>query len=165
MTDTVTMNIFIPRILPNILKRYIKNTFADMDFGNITYIDMRKRINIKNKPYYFAFIKVEMTNNQNIKMTQLLETENENRLYYNNENYWELKTYIPHEERDIKCDDITKLCKELMTKQAHRPLDIYPTSFTTEDLYNMNSEYEEIEKEISVIMKFENDVYLSPDRH
>lgn len=153
------MNIFIPRILPNISKNYIKHTFSGMDFGNITYIDMRKRINLKNKIYYFAFIKIEMTNEQNTKMMELLETENENRLYYNDQDYWELKAHIPQEERDVKNDDIAKLCKELMTKPSHR--DIYPTSFTKEDLCNMNSEYEEMEKEISVIMKFENDVYLS----
>ena len=130
-----------------------------MDFGNITYIDMRKRINLKNKIYYFAFIKIEMTDNQNTKMTKLLETENENRLYYTDQDYWELKPHIPQEEREIKGHEITKLCKELMTKPLHR--DIYPTSFTKDDLCNMNSEYEEMEKEISVMMKFENDIYLS----
>lgn len=130
-----------------------------MDYGNITYIDMRKRINLKNKVYYFAFIKLEMTDKQNTKMMKLLETENENRLYYTHEDYWELKPHIPHEERDMKNDDIAKLCKELMTKPLHR--DIYPTSFTKEDLCNMNSEYRELEMDISRIMKFENDVYLS----
>jgi len=162
MIQPVTMNIFIPRILPNISKNYIKNVFELMNFGNITYIDMRKRINLKNKIYYFAFIKVEMTDNQNIKMTKLLETENENRLYYTDQDYWELKPHIPQEEREIKGHqghEITKLCKELMTKPSHR--DIYPTSFTKEDLCNINSEYGEIERDISNIMKFENDIYLS----
>jgi hypothetical protein len=158
MMNKIAMNIFIPRILPNISKYYIKHTFNEVDFGNVVYIDMRKRINLKNKIYYFAFIKIEMTDNQNIKMTKLLETENENRLYYTDQDYWELKPHIPHEEREIKGHEIAKLCKELITKPSHR--DIYPTSFTKEDLCNMNLEYGEIERDISNIMKFENDIYI-----
>jgi len=156
------MNIFIPRILPEISKTYIKYMFESMDYGNIVYIDMRKRINTKNKTYYFAFIKLEMTNDQYTKMVQLLETENKNRLYYNYPDYWELKTYIPYEDRDVKTDDIVKLCKELMKKPGDESSDaIYPTAFTKEDLCNINNEYSEIEQEISSIMRFENDILHS----
>ena len=157
MIQPVIMNIFIPRILPNISKNYIKYTFYCMDFGNITYIDMRKRINTKNKVYYFAFIKLEMTDKQNTKMMKLLETENENRLYYTHEDYWEIKPHIPHEEREIKNDDIANLCKKLMLK----PCNINSTSFTKEDIVNINNEYTEVEKDISAIMQFENYIYLS----
>jgi len=159
MMNKIAMNIFIPRILPDISKTYIKNVFELIDYGNVVYIDMRKRINTKNKTYYFAFIKLEMTNDQYIKMVQLLETENKNRLYYSYSDYWELKTYIPYEDRDVKTDDIVKLCKELMEKPYDESSDaIYPTSFTKEDLSNINNEYREVEREISSIMRFENEI-------
>ena len=55
-----SINIFIPRILSTISKKNIKDTFKNMSIGDVTYIDMRKRINESRTLYSFAFLKIEL---------------------------------------------------------------------------------------------------------
>jgi hypothetical protein len=57
---STTINLYIPRILGNVSNKKIKTVFHELAIGKIFYIDMHYRINENNKPYYFAFISVNL---------------------------------------------------------------------------------------------------------
>ena len=49
----ISMEIYIPRILGNITRNYIKSRFLDLNLGTIIDIDMYKKINENGYHYYF----------------------------------------------------------------------------------------------------------------
>jgi hypothetical protein len=55
-----SIEIFIPRILGTISKNAVINTFKELRIGNITNIDMHKKINENNNAYSFAFISIDL---------------------------------------------------------------------------------------------------------
>ena len=177
MSYVNSLNIFIPRILANITKKYIKNTFLSMNIGDVSYIDLRKRVNDKQSPYSFAFLKLELVNSvYSSKISNLIKEFGSTRLYYDNVNYWELKNYIPHENRvnfkEEEFEEIKKLSVELMAipykemlpwnfslKSCHDDnsrVELFPTSFTSSDMNMIDNEYMQIEKEIAHEMYLEN---------
>ena len=177
MSSVNSLNIFIPRILANITKKYIKNTFLSMNIGDVSYIDLRKRVNDKQSPYSFAFLKLELVNSvYSSKISNLIKEFGSTRLYYDNVNYWELKNYIPHENRvnfkEEEFEEIKKLSVELMAipykemlpwnfslKSCHDDnyrVELFPTSFTSSDMNMIDNEYMQIEKEIAHEMYLEN---------
>ena len=58
-----TINIYIPRILGKIRENYIIEIFHSYGIGNVTYIDMHHKINENKKPYSFAFLSLELYDN------------------------------------------------------------------------------------------------------
>ena len=93
-------HIFIPRILSNISKEFIVNTFRNMEVGNITYIDMHTRINEMGYRYSFAFITIELFDSDiAYYMMQKLNNYGNAQLPYEERNYWEIKLHIPKENR------------------------------------------------------------------
>lgn len=93
-------HIFIPRILSNITKEFIVNTFRNMGVGNITYIDMHSRINEMGYRYSFAFITIELFDSDIANyMMQKLNNYGNAQIPYEERNYWEIKLYIPKENR------------------------------------------------------------------
>jgi hypothetical protein len=60
------INLYIPRILGNIKRNTIVNTFSNMNIGDIFYIDMYKKMNENNNPYYFAFISIKLYDNKTL---------------------------------------------------------------------------------------------------
>lgn len=93
-------HIFIPRILSNISKEFVVNTFHNMGVGNITYIDMHSRVNEMGYRYSFAFITVDLFDSDIAKyMMQKLNNYGNAQIPYADRNYWEIKFYIPKENR------------------------------------------------------------------
>ena len=150
-----SINIFIPRILSSVSKKNIKDTFRNMNIGDVTYIDMRKRMNEKRSVYSFAFLNIELMNTP--KSTEITEKINKNgstQLYYDDEHYWELKHYIPHEDRDTQNYlEIDELCK-LLTK--------VPSSFNKNDYEIMETDFEELQKETDGLLEISNAIHEPP---
>jgi hypothetical protein len=150
-----SMNIFIPRILSNISKNNIKDTFKQMNIGNVTYIDMRKRLNESRSHYSFAFLNVELLNTpKSNEISDRININGSTQLYYDDEHYWELKNYIPREERcSTTYLEIDELCK-LLTK--------VPTSFSESDRNMMNDEFDELQCETDGLLEISNAIHEKP---
>ena len=166
-----SLSIFIPRVLSNVTKVDIVNTFKEMNIGEVTYIDLKKRINDNKFAYSIVFLKVELFDTIiSSAICDLIEQNGSTKLFYDDtdKNYWELKSYIPPEQR-VKVlkedeesmgedeesmgedeesidEEIPELCKQLMK---------IPSIFTDEVIEMMNKEYEEIEREIARMQEFE----------
>jgi hypothetical protein len=147
-----SINIFIPRILSTISKKNIKDTFKNMSIGDVTYIDMRKRINESRTLYSFAFLKIELMDTP--KSTEISDKININgsaQLYYDDEHYWELKHYIPHEDRcHSRYLEIDELCR-LLTK--------IPTSFSESERKMINHEFDELQRETDGLLEISNAIH------
>jgi hypothetical protein len=126
-----------------------------MNIGEVVYIDMRKRMNEKRNVYSFAFLNVEL--NGTPKSNEISEAINKNgsmQLYYDDDHYWELKHYIPYDERnDEKYLEIDELCK-LLTK--------VPSSFKESDYKIMQSDFEELQQETNNLLEISNAIYEKP---
>jgi hypothetical protein len=150
-----SLNIFIPRILSNVSKKTIFDTFDNMNIGEVIYIDMHKRMNERRNVYSFAFLNIEL--NGTPKSTEISDAINKNgsmRLYYDDEHYWELKHYIPYKERNHeKYLEIEELCK-LLTK--------VPSCFNENDYKIMETEFEELQHETSDLLEISNAIYEKP---
>ena len=146
------MNIFIPRILSNVSKKHIKDTFKKMNIGNVTYIDMRKRLNESRTLYSFAFLSIELLDTP--KSTEISDKININgstQLYYDDEHYWELKHYIPHEDRSPTAYlEIDELC---------RLLTMVPSSFSESDRNTINDEFDELQQETTGLLEISNAIH------
>jgi hypothetical protein len=160
-----SLSIFIPRVLSNVTKVDIVNTFKEMNIGEVTYIDLKKRINDNKFSYSIVFLKIELLDTITASaLCDLIEQNGSTKLYYDetDKNYWELKNYIPleqrvkvskeeeeeeekEEEEEVE-EDIPELCKQLMK---------IPSIFTDKVIEMMNKEYEEIEREIERMREFE----------
>jgi hypothetical protein len=154
-----SLSIFIPRVLSNVTKVDIVNTFKEMNIGEVTYIDLKKRINDNKFSYSIVFLKIELMDTITASaLCDLIEQNGSTKLYYDetDKNYWELKNYIPleqrvkvskeeEEEEEVE-EDIPELCKQLMK---------IPSIFTDKVIEMMNKEYEEIEREIERMREFE----------
>ena len=159
-----SLSIFIPRVLSNVTKVDIVNTFKEMNIGEVTYIDLKKRINDNKFSYSIVFLKVELFDTIiSSAICDLIEQNGSTKLFYDDteKNYWELKSYIPPEQRvkvlkedeesmgedeESMGEEIPELCKQLMK---------IPSIFTDEVIEMMNKEYEEIEREIARMREFE----------
>lgn len=94
------LNVFIPRILANISATHLKNVFSDMQVGKVTYLDMRNRVNSNNYKYSFAFVTIDMYNTDIAKkLHNKIQEYGHAQLPYDDYNYWELKSFIPREQR------------------------------------------------------------------
>ena len=146
------MNIFIPRILSNISKKHIKDTFKQMNIGNVTYIDMRKRLNESRSHYSFAFLNIELLNTpKSNEISDKININGSAQLYYDDEHYWELKHYIPHDERcPTPYLEIDELCK-LLTK--------VPTSFSESERKMINDEFDELQRETDCLLEISNAIH------
>lgn len=158
---TNIINLYIPRILGNIKRNTIINTFSNMNIGDIFYIDMYKKVNENNNPYYFAFISIKLYDN---KIAENLEkTINENgatRLVYDysKNHYWDVKKHIDRSIRSripspTSVSDTKFFENECDTTEynKHTVSGISNTIFTKKDKDDLEKEYEELEKEIKKI--------------
>jgi len=155
------INLYIPRILGNIKRNTIVNTFSNMNIGDIFYIDMYKKINENNNPYYFAFISIKLYDNKNAEnLEKTLNERGSTRLIYDygKNHYWEVKKHIDRSLRDRvpsptsvsaiglieNENDIDKCNKKVSSLLLN-------TIFTKKDKDDLEKEYEELEKEIKNI--------------
>jgi hypothetical protein len=150
-----SINIFIPRILSTVSKKTITDTFKNMNIGNVTYIDMRKRMNENRNIYSFAFINVELMDTpKSNEISDKININGSTQLYYDDQHYWELKHYIPHEERShTQHLEIDELCK-LLTK--------VPSSFSESDRNTINDEFDELQQETSGLLEISNAIHEKP---
>jgi hypothetical protein len=147
-----SINIFIPRILSTVSKKTIKDTFKQMNIGNVTYIDMRKRMNENRNIYSFAFINVELMDTpKSNEISDKININGSTQLYYDDEHYWELKHYIPHEDRShSRYLEIDELCR-LLTK--------IPTSFSESERKMINHEFDELQRETDGLLEISNAIH------
>jgi len=150
-----SINIFIPRILSTVSKKTITDTFKNMNIGNVTYIDMRKRMNENRNIYSFAFINVELMDTpKSNEISDKININGSTQLYYDDEHYWELKHYIPHEERShTQYLEIDELCK-LLTK--------VPSNFSESDRNIINDEFDELQQETTDLLEISNAIHEKP---
>lgn len=176
------LSIFIPRVLSNVSKVDIVNTFKEMNIGDVLYIDLKKRINDNKFAYSIVFLKVELFDTITASaIYDLIEYNGSTKLYYDetDKNYWELKSYIPPEQRvklskeeeEESMDEESAGQEEESTEEEDESMDEestdedipelckqlmkIPSIFTDEVINMMNKEYEEIEREISRMQEFE----------
>ena len=157
-----TIEIFIPRILGTITKNTVIKTFRELRIGNITTIDMHKKINENNNAYSFAFISIDLYNNEYTKtFKHILDTKEYTRVTYDyhKNQYWEIKKHILPEFRAktripspnsitnaVFFDNDTDDEPAQIVKPA--PLKLFESHFTQKDKDDLVKEYEELEMEM-----------------
>ena len=129
------IDIYIPRILGTINQHYIRKSFHNLHVGNVTFIDMYRKINENGYPYSFAFITLELYDSKLAKLLkERISTRKIMHLIYDegNSQYWEIKQHIPREHRCIQTN-------------FNNTITPFYNDVEKERLLN---EYEELEKEI-----------------
>jgi hypothetical protein len=159
-----SIEIFIPRILGSIKKHTVINTFKELRIGNITKIDMHKKINENNNAYSFAFISLDLYNNEYTKtFKHMLDTKEYTRLTYDyhRNQYWEIKKHILPEFRAktripspqsiadaVFFDNDFDNQLERIVKPIPLQFKLFESHFTQKDKDDLVKEYEELEMEI-----------------
>jgi hypothetical protein len=157
-----SIEIFIPRILGSINKHTVINTFNELRIGNITKIDMHKKINENNNAYSFAFISLDLYNNEYTKtFKNMLDTKEYTRVTYDyhKNHYWEIKKHILPEYRTKTripspnsiadaafFDNDTYIEPEKIVKPV--AFKLFESHFTQKDKDDLVKEYEELEMEM-----------------
>lgn len=159
------INIYIPRILGSVKRNTIINTFSYMNIGDIFYIDMYKKMNENKNPYYFAFISLKLYDSKSAQ--ELEETLNEKgvtRITYDKSknHYWEVKKHIDRSLRGrvpspTSVTAVEFFDNEYGNEKINKKTDILRTSFTKQDRDDLEKEYEELEREINLVVKFYED--------
>ena len=159
-----TIEIFIPRILGSISKTAVINTFKELRIGNITNIDMHKKINENNNAYSFAFISIDLYNNEYTKsFKHILDTKEYTRVTYDyhKNQYWEIKKHILPEfrakSRILSPNSITNASffdndTVIEAKEIVKPLPLqfklFESHITEKDKDDLVKEYGELEMEM-----------------
>jgi hypothetical protein len=115
MNTRKMINVFIPRVQNSINQRQLVEKFIDLGIGNISDIDLRRKMNESSLPYQFAFIEVELfdtpiANNMLFELNKYGKT----RYYYESPYYWEIKKFIPRDER-ANCSNITDEIDDILS--------------------------------------------------
>ena len=157
-----TIEIFIPRILGTVTKNTVINTFKELRIGNITSIDMHKKINENNNAYSFAFISIDLYNNEYTKtFKHILDTKEYTRVTYDyhKNQYWEIKKHIlpefraksripsPNSITDAAFFD-NDMNVELAQIVKPATLKLFESHFPHKDKDDLVKEYEELELEM-----------------
>ena len=160
MSSTI-INLYIPRILGNIKRNTIVNTFSNMNIGDIFYIDMYKKINENNNPYYFAFISINLYhNNKADNLKKILDEKGSTRITYDygKNHYWEVKKHIDRSLRSrvpspISVSAIEFFENDVEERECNKKTasELLNTIFTKKDKDDLEKEYEELENEIKKI--------------
>lgn len=97
------LHIYIPRILDNINKMNLINTFKRLNIGNVCYVDMHRRVNENGNAYKFAFIDIETFKSEEAKTfvnnVKNMDVTNINYDLSNKNKYWEIKNHVPRDKR------------------------------------------------------------------
>ncbi len=97
-----TIDIYIPRILGYVSKKYIIETFHNMNIGYASKLSLFYRKNSSNKEYFFAFITMQLyKTTEATKFTDRLNANDKFQFNYDEESnhYWDIQLYIPINER------------------------------------------------------------------
>ena len=171
----MSLSIYIPRMLGSVNKKTVHEAFKTMGIGSVTELDMIYKVNENRNPYYFAFLKINPYNTPQSNALQYeLNKNKESHLVYDEEagQYWEIKKYIPREQRNqenvsnkhpIKMSESITLTRESSLFEIALSIwtPITPvivsfadkivnkvSAFTEEDKLDLVKEYEQLEREI-----------------
>ena len=125
----MSLNIYIPRMLGSVTKKTIQDSFNALGIGRVDEIDMVYKVNENHNAYYFAFIKIAPYNTpQSAALQRNLNKHKYIRFTYDEEagQYWEIKKYIPRDQRGRHRDDVS----------ANRQIIDTPRSITSFDALN-----------------------------
>jgi hypothetical protein len=172
-------HIFIPRILSNISKEFVVNTFYNMKIGNITYIDMHSRVNEMGYRYSFAFITIQLFDSDMANhMVQKLNSYGNAQIPYADRNYWEIKYFIPKENRVNKVVCATEesvsdprneafiLSDDEYEEDANEPSWLYDdnSDWTIEDDIHHAVEHDSSEEENNEIINMCDELLKTPEQ-
>lgn len=165
--NTETVNLFIPRLLPNISKEFIQDYFKDNQIGVITYINAKHRVNENKNPYWFAFINIHFLDTFNGREMYDLIVEREKTAYmtYNETEgkYWEIslrsqdrkdkKKTPPNKPKPVVIAAAEEVVPEKVVPEEVPIIlledgEIDETNFTIYDHMEIYKDYMELEKEI-----------------
>lgn len=162
--NTTPVNLFIPRLLPNISKKYIIDYFKYKKIGIVTNINAKHRVNEKQNPYWFAFVSVQFFDTDYGKEMYDIIVEKEKTAYmtYNETEgkYWEISVRSQDRRDNISVkkpdNNPIKPKPKPNTAQVQVPLEdgeidevnILDTNFTIYDHIEIHKDYMELEKEI-----------------
>lgn len=136
MSESNIVKVYIPRILGNIRKQTVIDTFNNLKIGNVFYIDMHFKLNENKNPYYFAFISIQLFDTHFAKnFSQILNCQGITRVKYNshNDEYWEVKKHVERTTRS----------------STSKPIQYtFEVSFTEKDKNDLENEYDELQREI-----------------
>jgi hypothetical protein len=168
-------NIYIPRMLGSVTKKTVYDTFNNLNIGYVTDLNMFRRLNENHYPYYFAFIKLELYNtNESERLKDKLNNNGTTTITYDEEaeQYWEIKKYIPKEQRQkstTSTNTVTNTYKQIYyhmyntgtsqdnniwycdTSLLDNIISYFnptSTSFTKDDMLDIINDYNELENEI-----------------
>lgn len=147
MTSTNVLNVYIPRMLGTVTKEIITDTFDSLHIGNVSYIDMHKRVNENNNSYYFAFISLELYDSDSAKnIKKILNRDGITRITYDTKNkqYWEVKQHI---QRELRVKE-----KENMTIGfTKREKEEFREEFRQEFREDFHKDFAELLKEVNLV--------------
>ena len=144
MSQRTRLNLYIPRILGNITRDFIIDTFHYIDIGAIEYLNMHKKTNQNGYLYSFAFITVKLYETKPARdITRVLLQYGETNIMYNLEKsqYWVVKSHVDKENRKNASSPTS------MTMMDDRSS--LSSIFTEEDKIEMSKEFDEITREIN----------------
>lgn len=147
MSQRTRLNLYIPRILGNVTRDFIIETFHYLDIGAIEYLDMHKKTNQNGYLYSFAFVTLKLYDTKPARdITNALSKYGYTNLVYNLEKsqYWVVKSHVDKENR----------------KNASSPTSVtmmddrssFSSIFTEEDKIEMSKEFDDITREINFEM-------------
>ena len=97
-------------MLGSVTKKTVQDSFNSLCIGRVDEIDMVYKVNENRNAYYFAFIKISPYNTpQSVTLQTNLNKNKYIRFTYDEEagQYWEIKKYIPRDQRGLHCDDVS----------------------------------------------------------
>ena len=153
--NTKSVNLFIPRLLPNISKQYVCDYITNNKIGVVTHIKSINRINEKNNKYWFAFLNVHFldTTNGREMYEKIVKKEENVIMTYNafEGKYWEIS--VRNQDRKLPSSTsantsvITTTPKQLEDGEIDEA-NILDSVFTIYDHIEIYKDYMEIEKDI-----------------
>jgi len=142
------INLYIPRILGKIKQNDIVEIFHNYGIGRVYYIDMHHKINENKKPYYFAFLSLELYDGDYANYIYYkIMYENIFKFNYdtNRDNYWELKKHVPIDKR-------TKTKNETNNHKYTKEIPPYSINYADAfDEHTLEEEYEYLQREIYML--------------
>jgi len=151
MTTNKVLNIYIPRMLGSITKEIITDTFHSLHIGNISYIDMHKRVNENNNSYYFAFISLDLYDTDSAKnITKILNRDGITRIIYDTKNkqYWEVKQHI---QRELRIKEKENITIEFTKKEKKEFCQEFRQEFREDFHKDFDKDFAELLKEVNLV--------------
>ena len=140
MASQQVLKIYIPRILGNVGRKKLIDTFDQRGIGKVFYLDMYSKTNENNKLYSFAFLNINLYTGKSAKdLMYELNVNGYTRLNYdsNPKLYWEIKPHVDRLCRSPKSVSSRSTSPDSLqstspvTVQATSPVTIQPTSPVT----------------------------------